>query len=942
MSDLGSFLPEGGWSRFALDVLWQSSLVGLVAYGALRPLVCQPAARAWLLLLALAGCAVLPVASALARAGGYGWWSRSTVDLAVASADEAVAPLEPATILRPITPPPIAKEVVPIAETALPPIEPVAVEKHRPASGVSVPWPVVLGGLWAMASGLLLGHPLLSAYRVLQLARAAVACCIQRILAAAAAAAEQVGLRQTPRVAHSDSVTAPMVLAFCRPRLLIPSADAHPDTKTDWFPIFCHELAHVRRGDAWGSLLARVILVLIPWQPLVWWLRREYRRACEQACDDWAVSAGADPIQFASLLTQWIRRKTPAPALGAIGASSIRPRIERLLAHRSAPRPRAGLLWRLGTTAAALLILVTVAMAQTGKPRPPEHRDHEPKRPSRQTRQETRKEALRRTGLAPYRLAPPDVLSIEVELTRASGVPPVTGEYSIGPDGAVNLKQYGSVRVAALTIDQAKAAVEEHLGQYFDSPDASLSVLHYKSKVYYVITEGAVKGDGITRVPITGKEKVLDAIRLVGGPSNLSGKKIWIARPAASGLGEGQILPVDWKAISSGRSNKTNHLLLPDDRVFVAPRRQVNLSAVARNLYGPPGEMMLHATAALGEQLARRLDSPAASGDAVPEATPTLQPPRETRMQSFPAYQIEPPDVLLIELPRAAGIQPIEGGFLVGPDGTVNLRKYGSVQVAALTIDQAKAAVDKHLRKYFDSPDASVSVLNYNSKVYYVIIEGDNKGDHIVRVMITGKETVLDAISNIDGLSNLSGKKIWIARPAAGGFGEEQILPVDWEAVTRGADTATNYQIFPDDRVFVAGKAKSPGRSVPVDSGQQSQRTKPNEPTYCVIVQDKNNKAKVTHVPWTGKQTLRDAIAEAVGDLVQLSGKYVWIYRRDGEGYTIQGQGYTIREMRFVPDIHKLTQGAIDLQLKPGDRLFIANPPHAQNWVKELAERDFR
>jgi polysaccharide export outer membrane protein len=45
---------------------------------------------------------------------------------------------------------------------------------------------------------------------------------------------------------------------------------------------------------------------------------------------------------------------------------------------------------------------------------------------------------------------------------------------------------------------------------------------------------------------------------------------------------------------------------------------------------------------------------------------------------------------------------------------------------------------------------------------------------------------------------------IWIARPAPGGVGCDQILPVHWKEITKGAATATNYQVLPGDRVFIA------------------------------------------------------------------------------------------------------------------------------------------
>lgn len=157
-----------------------------------------------------------------------------------------------------------------------------------------------------------------------------------------------------------------------------------------------------------------------------------------------------------------------------------------------------------------------------------------------------------------------------------------------------------------------------------------------------------------------------------------------------------------------------------------------------------------------------------------------------------------------VQLARASGMQPVTGEYLVAPDGTVNLRQYGTVQVAGKTIAEATAALEKHLSQYFDSPEAAVSILVYNSKVYYIITEGANLGDNIVRMPVTGNETVLDAISQVGGISQLSSTEIWIARPAPDSLACEQILPIDYEAITRGASTGTNYQILAGDRVFIA------------------------------------------------------------------------------------------------------------------------------------------
>ncbi len=157
-----------------------------------------------------------------------------------------------------------------------------------------------------------------------------------------------------------------------------------------------------------------------------------------------------------------------------------------------------------------------------------------------------------------------------------------------------------------------------------------------------------------------------------------------------------------------------------------------------------------------------------------------------------------------VQLARTAGTAPLTGEFLVGPDGTVNLKQYGVLHVAGKTVTEIRLDLQKHLAQYFDTPEVSVDVRQFNSKVFYVITEGAGIGDNVRRVPSTGNDTVLDAFSAINGLSQVSSAEIWIARPAPGGFGCEQILPVDYEAIAKGGSTATNYQIMPGDRVFIA------------------------------------------------------------------------------------------------------------------------------------------
>lgn len=164
---------------------------------------------------------------------------------------------------------------------------------------------------------------------------------------------------------------------------------------------------------------------------------------------------------------------------------------------------------------------------------------------------------------------------------------------------------------------------------------------------------------------------------------------------------------------------------------------------------------------------------------------------------------IDDPQVT-VSLAFSSGVQQVQGEHLVGPDGYVNLGTYGSVHVAGLTLDEAAIEIERLLSNELEDPEVVVDVFAYNSKKYYVVTQGAGLGDSVAEAPITGNETVLDAIARIGGISQVSSTNIWIARPAPNGVGCEQILPINWDDVSRGASTATNYQLMPGDRLYIA------------------------------------------------------------------------------------------------------------------------------------------
>ena len=186
------------------------------------------------------------------------------------------------------------------------------------------------------------------------------------------------------------------------------------------------------------------------------------------------------------------------------------------------------------------------------------------------------------------------------------------------------------------------------------------------------------------------------------------------------------------------------------------------------------------------------------SGLTVPQAKLALE-------RFLTAARLKDPK-LTLNLAQTRSVQRVSGSHLVRADGSIGLGSYGSVSVTGKTLAEVKKAIEVHLATFLLEPEVSVEVQGFNSKLIYVVLDGGGSGQTVVRLPCTGNETVLDAISQVNGLNAVSStNRIWVARPALAGCAP-QILPVNWNAVVGQAETSTNYQLLPGDRVFVASQ----------------------------------------------------------------------------------------------------------------------------------------
>ncbi len=135
--------------------------------------------------------------------------------------------------------------------------------------------------------------------------------------------AEMAGDGARPSLLASAHARAPFSCGLLRPTVVLPAGlcETASDEALRW--VFAHELAHVRRRDAWSGLLfglAQAVYFAVPW---FWPLRRQARLCQEYLADAEAASAGGRPEDYAQFLLAWTAApRLPVGARGVWGRSS--------------------------------------------------------------------------------------------------------------------------------------------------------------------------------------------------------------------------------------------------------------------------------------------------------------------------------------------------------------------------------------------------------------------------------------------------------------------------------------------------------------------------------------------------------------------------------------------------------------------------------------------
>jgi len=185
---------------------------------------------------------------------------------------------------------------------------------------------------------------------------------------------EQIAARmdapQRVRLLVSSFVDVPTVIGWLRPAILVPVESFTGLPFDHLTALLAHEMAHIRRHDYLASILQSIAEAVLFYHPAVWWISGEIRSQRELCCDDLAVAASGDILNYACALAELESRRPSQikPALAANDGSLVN-RIRRLIEPAQASElslPGAGAAW-----AMTLLWLAGAGVAAVHAAQPP-------------------------------------------------------------------------------------------------------------------------------------------------------------------------------------------------------------------------------------------------------------------------------------------------------------------------------------------------------------------------------------------------------------------------------------------------------------------------------------------------------------------------------------------------------------------------------------------
>jgi beta-lactamase regulating signal transducer with metallopeptidase domain len=152
----------------------------------------------------------------------------------------------------------------------------------------------------------------------------------------------RMGLTRAVQYCQSMHLDAPAVAGWMRPMVLLPVSALTGLTSAQLEAVIAHELAHIRRFDAFVNLFQVAVETLLFYHPALWWLEKRIRTERENCCDDVAVAVCGSPVAYAYALTRMAESKAAPQLAMAANRGPLVERIARLLGANTAAKSYRG------------------------------------------------------------------------------------------------------------------------------------------------------------------------------------------------------------------------------------------------------------------------------------------------------------------------------------------------------------------------------------------------------------------------------------------------------------------------------------------------------------------------------------------------------------------------------------------------------------------------
>jgi beta-lactamase regulating signal transducer with metallopeptidase domain len=206
-----------------------------------------------------------------------------------------------------------------------------------PASAGYLAW---LVEAWLAGVALLSLRPAAGLFALQRLRREQAAPVSEEIRARCLSLQKILGVQRLIRYCASLELKAPAVIGWFRPVVFLPLSAVSGLSVDQLDAVVAHELAHIKRLDAFVNLFQIAAETLLFYHPAVWWLSDHIRAERENCCDDVAIAVCGNAAEYARALASMAEcHAVPEMAM----AANRRPLVARVTRILGAAKSQAGI-----------------------------------------------------------------------------------------------------------------------------------------------------------------------------------------------------------------------------------------------------------------------------------------------------------------------------------------------------------------------------------------------------------------------------------------------------------------------------------------------------------------------------------------------------------------------------------------------------------------------